>query len=42
MKTGAKIVLAPAAAIMYVGAYAETWGITFLTNHAIFALMFFI
>ena len=42
MKTGAKIILAPAAAIMYVGAYAETWGITFLTNHAIFALMFFI
>lgn len=42
MKTGAKIILAPAAAIMYVGAYAETWGITFLTNHAIFVLLFFI
>lgn len=42
MKTGAKIILAPAAAIMYVGAYAETWGITFVTNHAIFALLLFI
>ena len=42
MKTGAKIFLAPAAAIMYVGAYAETWGITFLTNCAIVVLTFFI
>ena len=42
MKTGAKIILAPAAAIMYVGAYAETWGITFVTNHVIFALLLFI
>lgn len=40
MKTGAKILLAPAAAIMYVGAYAETWGITFLTNYALFILLF--
>lgn len=32
MKKGAKVILAPAAAIMYVGSFAETWGITFLTN----------
>ncbi len=35
MGKGAKIILAPAATIMYVGAYAETWGITFLTNVAL-------
>ena len=32
MNKAAKILLAPAAAIMYVGAYLETWGITLLTN----------
>lgn len=42
MNKAAKILLAPAAAIMYVGAYAETWGITFLINHALFLLLFFI
>ncbi len=33
MGKGARIILAPAAAIMYAGAYAESWGITFLINH---------
>ncbi len=42
MKKGAKIILAPAAAIMYVGAYAETWGITCLTNYALAVLLFLI
>lgn len=42
MGKAAKIILAPAAAIMYVGAYAETWGITFLTNHALAALVLFL
>lgn len=35
MGKAAKIIFAPGAAIMYVGAYAETWGITFLTNIAL-------
>ncbi len=42
MKLGARIILAPAAAIMYVGAYAETWGITFLVNHAAYVLIAFL
>ncbi len=42
MGTGAKIVFGPGAVIMYVGAYAETWGITFFTNHALAALLLFI
>lgn len=42
MGTSAKILLAPVAAIMYVGAYAETWGITLLTNYGLAVLLFLI
>lgn len=37
MNKFAKVILAPAAAIMYAGAYAETCGITFLTNYGFVA-----
>ena len=39
MGKSAKIIFAPGAAIMYVGAYAENMGITFLTNAALAAAM---
>lgn len=39
MKKGAKVIFAPAAAIMYIGSFAETWGITFVTNCLLGAAM---
>ncbi len=42
MGKGAKIVFAPGAALMYVGAYAEGMGITFLTNLALTAVVLFV
>ncbi len=39
MKKGAKVILYPAAAIMYVGSFTETWGVTFVTNCLLGAAM---
>ena len=39
MKKAGKIILAPAAAIMYIGSFAETNGITFATNCLLAAAM---
>ncbi len=37
-----KIIFAPGAIIMYIGAYAESFGITFLTNVGLAALLLFL
>lgn len=42
MGKAAKIIFAPGAALMYVGAYAESMGITFLTNLALTAVVLFV
>lgn len=38
----AKVLFAPGAAIMYAGSFLESWGITFLTNAALFAIVLFV
>ncbi len=35
-----RIIYAPGAAIMYIGSYAESWGITFATNLVLTVLLF--
>ena len=42
MDTVPKIIFAPAAAIMYFGAYAENFGITLLTNVGLAAVVLFV
>ena len=37
--TKSGIILAPAAAVMYIGSFAETKGITFATNYLLAAAM---